>query len=191
MFQRDFGRSIYLCPIQERRRKLLAIDWVKDATVSRFWPNRIVVRVTERSPVAFVQRSGAGGMLMYGLIDEEGVLMDPQRTSKLPLPVIVGIPPEDTEPMRRERVKRFLRLQAELASYMSNVSEVDVSDVDNLRIVQEFGDRAITLMLGNQKFKERLQTFLDNREEIRQKMPQATVLDLRLKGRITAIGGSE
>src|SRR5688572_3703528 len=106
-FQRDFGRSIYLCPIQERRRKLLAIDWVKDATVSRFWPNRIVVRVTERSPVAFVQRSGAGGMLMYGLIDDEGVLMDPQRTSKLPLPVIVGIPPEDTEATRRERVKRF------------------------------------------------------------------------------------
>ena len=69
-----------------------------------------------------------------GLIDDEGVLLDPQRASKLPLPVLVGIPPEDTESMRRERVKRFLRLQAELGSYMSNISEVDVSDLDNLRV---------------------------------------------------------
>jgi cell division protein FtsQ len=190
MFLRDFGRSVYLCPIQERRRKLLAIDWIKDATVSRLWPNRIVVRVTERSPVAFVQTPAADGSLMYGLIDEEGVLLDPQRSSKLKLPVIVGIPARDTETMRRDRVKRFLRLQSELGPYMAKVSEVDISDIDNLRIVQQFDNRAITLMLGNQKFKERLDTFLANREEIRQRMPGATILDLRLKGRITAIGGS-
>ena len=191
VFLRDFGRSIYLCPIQERRRKLLAIDWIKDATVSRFWPDRIVVRVVERSPVAFVQRPVADGSLMFGLIDEDGVLLDPQRASKLPLPVIVGIPGRDTEAMRRDRVKRFLRLQSEIGSYMEKVSEVDVSDVDNLRIVQQFDDRAITLMLGNQKFRERLETFFAHREEIRQRMPRATILDLRLKGRITAVGGSQ
>src|SRR3954462_10499536 len=33
IFARDFGRSIYLCPIAERRSMLLGIDWVKDATV--------------------------------------------------------------------------------------------------------------------------------------------------------------
>src|SRR5688572_23972057 len=27
VFLKDFGRSIYLCPIAERRRKLLAVDW--------------------------------------------------------------------------------------------------------------------------------------------------------------------
>ena len=127
---------------------------------------------------------------MYGLIDEEGVLLDPQRAAKLPLPVVAGIPARDTEAMRRDRVKRVLRLQTELGDYMANVSEVDVSDVDNLRIVQQFDDRAITLMLGNQKFRERMETFLANREDIRQNMPRATILDLRLKGRITAIGGS-
>jgi cell division protein FtsQ len=188
-FTRDFGRSIYLCPIQERRRKLLAIDWIKDATVSRFWPNRLVVRVAERSPVAFVQ-TGAGGSQRYALIDEEGVLLTPERAAKLPLPVLIGIPARDTEPMRRDRVRRFLRLQNDLGDHMAKVSEVDVADIDNLRIIQQFDNRAITLMLGNQKFKERLDAFLANQDEIRQRMPGATILDLRLKGRITAIGGS-
>jgi cell division protein FtsQ len=188
VFSRDFGRSIYLCRIKERRRKLLAVDWVKDASVSRVWPNRIVVKVTERTPVAFVQRPAADGTLISGLIDEEGVLLDPQRASKLPLPVIVGIPANDTPATRRDRIRRFMRLQTELGTHMAKVSEIDVSDLDNLRIVQQFDNRAITLMLGNQKYKERLETFLNNVEEIRQRMPGATVLDLRLKGRITALG---
>ena len=191
VFSHDFGRSIYLCRIEERRRKLLAIDWVKDASVSRVWPNRIIVKITERTPVAFVQRSASDGTQSYGLIDEDGVLLAPQRASKLPLPVIVGIPAKDTAATRRERVKRFLRLQSDIGSYMSKISEVDVSDIDNLRVIQQFDNRAITLMLGNQKYKERFETFLNNVEEIRQRMPGATILDLRLKGRITALGGAQ
>ena len=38
VFARDFGRSIYLLPLRERRLKLLGIDWVKEASISRFWP---------------------------------------------------------------------------------------------------------------------------------------------------------
>jgi cell division protein FtsQ len=191
VFLRDFGRSIYLCPIKERRRKLLAIDWVKDAAVSRIWPNKIVVKVTERAPVAFAQRQARDGTQMYALIDGDGVLLDPQRVGKLPLPVLVGIPANDTEALRRDRVRRFLRMRSEIGTQMAKISEIDVSDLDNIRVVMQFDRRAVTLMLGNQKYKERLDTFLNNMVEIRQRMPGATILDLRLKGRITAIGGTE
>jgi cell division protein FtsQ len=190
VFSRDFGRSIYLCPIAERRRKLLAIDWIKDASVSRLWPNRIVIRVTERVPIAFVQTPAADGAMMYALIDEEGVMLDPQRSSELPLPVLAGIPASDTETMRRERVKRFLRLQSEIGPDMQKISEIDVADLDNLRVVVQFENRALVLMLGNRKFRERFDTFLNSIDEIRQRMPGATVLDARLKGRITAIGST-
>ena len=36
--------------LAERRRHLLAVDWVSTASVTRVWPNRIVVIVTERTP---------------------------------------------------------------------------------------------------------------------------------------------
>src|SRR4051812_23079636 len=34
VFAADFGRSLYLVPIQSRRQSLLAIDWVEEAAVS-------------------------------------------------------------------------------------------------------------------------------------------------------------
>ena len=54
VFAADFDRSIFSVPLAERRRRLLAIDWVEDASVSRVWPDRLVIRIRERRPVAFV-----------------------------------------------------------------------------------------------------------------------------------------
>ena len=70
VFQDDLGKSVYLLPLNDRRKGLRKVDWVRDATVARLWPNRLMVRVWERTPVAFVPMIGAG----YGLIDAEGVL---------------------------------------------------------------------------------------------------------------------
>lgn len=190
LFLRDFGRSIYLCPIAERRRRILGIDWVQEASVSRIWPNRIVVRIRERKPVAFVQLSSRGGSMSYELVDADGVLLDPRRTSRLALPVLAGIRASENEPGRKQRVARFLRLQAELGESMANISEIDVSDIENLKVVQASHGRAITLMLGNRDYLQRYQGFVRNYDEIYKRLPGATVLDLRLKDRIT-VAGSE
>jgi cell division protein FtsQ len=60
VFENDFGANIFQIPIDERRRKLLAVDWVERASVSRVWPNRLVVRIWERQQVAFVNLTPAG-----------------------------------------------------------------------------------------------------------------------------------
>src|SRR5271165_5725988 len=43
VFAQDFGASVFKMPMAERRRRLLAIDWVNTASISRVWPDRIVV----------------------------------------------------------------------------------------------------------------------------------------------------
>ncbi|MBC8166031.1 MAG: FtsQ-type POTRA domain-containing protein [Bryobacteraceae bacterium] len=191
VFLRDFGRSTYLCPIAERRRRLLGIDWVQDATVSRIWPNRIEVRIKERIPVAFAQLQGEDDSLIYAMVDAEGVLLDPKRISKIALPVLAGMPRDEKESLRKNRVKRFLRLQSELGANMDRVDEIDVSDADNLKILQVVDGRALTLMLGSQQFMQRFRNFTDNYPEIRKRLPNATVLDLRLKDRITVVAGAD
>src|SRR5256885_6036322 len=50
VFAPDFGVSVFHMPLAERRRHLLAIDWVSEASISRVWPHHIVVTVTERRP---------------------------------------------------------------------------------------------------------------------------------------------
>ena len=72
-FAEDMGRSVYLLPMADRRTSLRSVDWVKDAAVARAWPNQILVRITERKPVAFLLQPGANPNSSASfLIDEEG-----------------------------------------------------------------------------------------------------------------------
>ena len=86
---------------EERRRRLLAVDWVEDASVSRVWPDRLVVRIHERNPVAFV--SFRSGPL---LIDANGVLLEqPAQAGGLgqfSFPVFCGVREEESEADREQ-----------------------------------------------------------------------------------------
>ena len=181
-FADDMGRSVYMVPLDGRRATLRTVDWVKDATVMRLWPNRVLVRVAERKPVAFVILSGS----RYGLIDEDGVILPP-ATDRFHLPVLKGVSARDPLADRRDRVQRMLRLLRALGSNADKVAEVDVNDRDDLRVTQPYDNRMVTLLLGDQNFAVRYQNFLNHYAEIREKMPNATSLDLRLEDRITVV----
>jgi cell division protein FtsQ len=187
VFARDIGRSVYLCPLSQRRLQLLGIDWVDEATVLRIWPDRIVVTIRERQPVAFVDTVDRDGRRRFALVDREGVLLDPRRPVRLKLPVLTGFRPHDTPEMRRDRVERLARLQQEVGRALDKVSEVDVRDVENIKVTQPYEGRAVVLLLGNRDFAARLRKFYDNYPEIRKRSPHATILDLRLEGSITTV----
>src|ERR1700760_2211190 len=131
VFANDFEHSIFSVPLAERRRRLLAIDWVEDATVSRLWPDRLMVHIRERRPVAFVYfRSGVL------LIDAYGVLLDIPGPKGAPIqfafPVLSGVREDETEEQRRERVRCLLRMQDELGPLSKDISELNASDPENL-----------------------------------------------------------
>jgi len=182
VFAEDMGRSVYLLPLADRRATLQTVDWVKDASVARFWPNRVVVRVTERRPVAFLTL----GPSRFGLIDGDGVIL-PQSPGRFHLPVLTGVHPRDPLPERRARVQRMLRLLHDLGGMADKVSEIDVSDSDNLKVTQPYEGRMVTLLLGDQDLGARYQNFVSHYGEIKQKLPGATTLDLRLEDRITVV----
>jgi cell division protein FtsQ len=180
VFAADFDHSIFSVPLAERRRRLLAVDWIEDASVSRVWPDRLVVRVTERRPIAFVFfRSGVL------LIDAHGVLLEPPAQAQFAFPVLSGIQEEETDDARRQHVRTFLRLTEELGYLAKDVSEVEVGDPDNIRIVAQVDERAVTLMLGDTNFARRYQNFLNHYQEIRKRSPEVKAFDLRLDDQIT------
>jgi len=181
VFAPDFDHSIFSTSLAERRRKLLAIDWVEDASISRIWPDRLIVRVRERQPVAFV--SLRAGVL---LIDRTGVLLDPPAQAVFTFPVLSGIGEGDSAQVRRERVRTFLDFQADMSYQAKDVSEVDATDPDNVRIVAQVGNRALELLMGDRNFGRRYQNFLTHYPEIQKRSPEGKVFDLRLDDRITA-----
>lgn len=181
VFAADFGRSVFALPLEERRRRLLGIDWVEDASVSRIWPDRLAVRLHERRPVAFVlYRSG------WLLVDSQGVLLEPPPRAQFTFPVLSGVREDETEAQRREGVGMLLKVAEDLGDQARNLSEVNVSDFSNIRIVTQVENRTLEFILGDGSFGHRYQNFLSHYGEIKRRSPEVKTFDLRLEDRITA-----
>jgi cell division protein FtsQ len=190
VFAEDFGRSLYLAPIQKRRQQLLEIDWVENATVSKIWPKTIKVHVTERVPVAFVhlRPNARDGISRFALIDRDGIVLRPRVAAKFTLPVITGVREEESLTNRRARVRRVLGMLKEVGPLAGQISEINVADPNDLIVEEHAGNNVVTLMLGDENYSDRLQNFLANYAEIRAKRPDSTTIDLRVDGVITAVG---
>jgi cell division septal protein FtsQ len=186
IFDDDEGASVYLIPLAERRDAVREVPWVRQASVARLWPNRVIVRVQERTPVAFVRLNASGSGSRFGMIDGEGVILPP-ATDRFKLPVLAGVRSSDPVVKRREGVQRMLRLTADLGDATADISEVDVSDGDNLKITQPYDGRSLTLLLGDRNFAARYGNFKSHYAQIQQRLPGAAVLDLRLEDRITVV----
>jgi cell division protein FtsQ len=182
VFAPDYGRSIFRVPIAERRRRLLAIDWIEDATVSRVWPNRLLVRIRERKPVAFVNVPRQA----FLLIDSEGVLLSPPPRANFEFPILNGVWIEQSESDRKERVEAALRMLDDLGPAAKDVSEINAASPDDLRVMTEVQGKNVELWLGDGNFGSRYRNFSDHFADIRAGSPRATVFDLRIDDRITA-----
>src|SRR5712664_3152818 len=133
----DIGRNVFRIPLDDRKRQLEEIPWVRSATVMRLLPDKLRVQISERSPVAFV-RIGS----KVNLIDAGGVVMDmPRGQSKYSFPVITGMADSDPLSTRAARMKIFASLTKDLDSsggnYSKDLSEVELSDPEDVKITVE------------------------------------------------------
>lgn len=194
VFAEDAGKSLYLLPAAERRERLLAVDWVRDASVARLFPNRLEVRIAERQPAAFVrlEPAQAGALFHTALIDSEGVILEIPTGAHYDLPVLTGIRQDQDAAARALRVRRMMGLFDQIDEIGERISEVDVENPNNLKVTVNAGGQIVQAWLGRERFLPRLRRFLQYFPEARRRYPAATTFDLRLDDRITVIdGGSE
>src|SRR6185312_14159280 len=184
----DIGRNVFFVPLEERQRQLERIPWVESATVMRLLPNRISVDIHERTPVAFVQIGSR-----ISLIDGSGVVMGmpANRQTKYSFPVVHGI--SDTEPLssRAAAMQIYNRMAGELdsagndgARYTRQLSEVDLSDPEDVKVMANEGSGALLIHLGSSNFLDRYKLYLAHITEWRQQFQQLQSVDLRYDGQI-------
>lgn len=187
VFVKDFGGSIFSIPLDQRRRSLLAVDWVASAAVSRIWPNRIVVTVTERVPVAFARLPIAGSTRHFlALVDKEGALMALPSRSRFHLPVLAGLSESQSDAERKMRVDAMEHLLADLGSRAQDVAEVNAASIEEMRVIAQVEGRGVELWLGDQHYLSRFQNFLTHYTEIAKTSGESSVFDLRIDDRILA-----
>jgi len=182
VFGEDIGRNIFFVPLAERRRQLEQIPWIQRATVMRFLPNQIRVDVVERQPVAFVRQGQ-----QIGLVDANGVLLDMSPTAmarhRYSFPVITGIDARDTLAARKARMAVYERLIGELDSggrhFSEQISEIDLTDPEDARVLMPEPGRDILAHFGQDKFLERYQRYKAHIADWRQQYANLAAVDLR------------
>lgn len=143
--------------------RLEHMPWIRTAVVSRVLPDGIRVRVTERVPQAVV-RTASG---RFRWIDDDAVLLGEMLpTDQIPAFFMRGLNEEDPEGARkenRERVAKFAELQRawDAAGLSERVSEVNLTDLRDIRAQLAGENSQIEVRLGSQDHGKRLQDALE------------------------------
>jgi len=182
-FAGDVGRTVFAVPLGERRLSLEEIPWVEAATVQRLLPNRLRVYLRERTPVAFLRQGHS-----LWLVDRTGVVLAPPEGVSYSFPVLSGLAETLTVEERRAPVELFLEFTADLdqngKAYSAQISELDLSDTDNLRASVADGDGAVYLLFGRGRYQEKFETYLEHRRLWQASGESVRAVDLRYRGQI-------
>jgi len=176
----DIGRNIFFIPLSQRKAQLEQIPWVESASIMRFAPNRLRVEIRERTPVAFA-RIGP----RIELIDAGGALMDlpPAAKKKYSFPVILGMNSGEPLSTRAPRMKQYNELARELdsdgAHYSQDLSEVDLSDPEDVKAVVADPNGEVLVHLGTSDFLSRFKIYVTHVRSWRQQFDKLESVDLR------------
>src|SRR6201987_1688611 len=179
----DIGRNIFFIPLTQQKAQLEQIPWVESASVMRFVPNRLRVEIHERTPVAFAR---VGPRIF--LIDAGGTLMELPQKHKYSFPVILGMNPGEPLSTRIPRMRAYNELVQQLdsggARYSQDLSEVDLSDLENLkvRVNDPQGDGFVAL--GASDFLKRYRTYISHVQEWRQQFQKLESVNLRYDNQV-------
>jgi cell division septal protein FtsQ len=179
------GQHVLEVDLDAWRRRVLGSAWVERAALRRLLPATVEVYVEERRPIA-VGRLGSDLYLVDALgrvIDEYG-----PNYAEFDLPIVDGLgsSPPAGEPMVDEQraalahdVIESLRTQPEL---FRRVSQIDVTNARDAVVVLQ--DDTALLHLGDDRFVDRLQSYVDLAPALREQVPEMEYADLRFENRV-------
>ena len=176
----DIGRNIFFIPLAERKKQLEQIPWVESASVMRFVPNRLRVEVHERTPVAFAR---VGAKIL--LVDATGTLMElpVAGKKKYSFPVILGTNPGEPLSTRAARMKIYCDVMRQLdssgAHYSQDLSEVDLSAPDDVKVLVGDPQGEVLVHLGSSDYLDRYKIYVTHVQQWRQQFVKLESVDLR------------
>src|SRR5216684_2673683 len=179
----DIGRNIFFIPLAQQKTQLEQIPWVESASVMRFVPNRLKVEIHERTPVAFARV----GPRMF-LIDAGGTLMELSPKHKYSFPVILGMNPGEPLSTRAPRMKSYAGLVRELdsggAHYSQDLSEVDLTDLEDLKVRVNDPAGDVLVHLGSSDFLHRFKIYVSHAQAWRQQFQKLESVNLRYDNQV-------
>ncbi len=146
-------QNILTVNLKTMARKIQGNVWIKDVSIKRDLPNKLIIEVRERKPIALLKKDDA-----FYYIERDGVVFTKlgkdQRTD---LPILTGFCRQGED--NRDRIRKSIDLLEYLSGYeeipgLKNVSEIYDDRVFGLSLFTESG---MCLLLGFDDFEKKLQ----------------------------------
>lgn len=177
------GSNIFSSSLNQREKQVESIPWVRSATVVRSYPHRLVVYVSERVPVAFVD---VGSRIK--MVDRQGVLLDSPEKGHFDFPIVKGLDFQESPADRAARLNLYQKFMQETSHKMANygwvVSEVDLSDESNLKALLVQGGQTLLVYFGNTGFLARFENLMTVLPRLRKTNARIDSVDLRFRNQV-------
>src|SRR5512135_1969624 len=178
----DGSGILWSVPAKEVARRLSVHPWVRSVSVRKSFPDRLVVRIQERTPVAMVNLDA----LHY--LDEEGrpfkrlTADDPKN-----LAIVTGCSREELlrkDPVTVRNLQKTLDLLrgVEAGSLRQNVSEIHFDAQDGYTVVTR--DTGLQLKVGTIDAKEAIRRIETAMPRISGMTRSSGIADLKTEGRV-------
>jgi cell division septal protein FtsQ len=192
IIHRDFSSNLLHIDLRLLRKRLEEETWIRQVEIRRVLPSLLAVYVHERVPSVILEMHGE---LMVA--DSDGRMLDryDPKFGKLDVPVFRGVMGEDMEGYRlnqeenaariRNAVTMLSEIESELPQDVQKISEVDISDRNNVKIML-VNDTA-EVYLGGKDYLKRFRTLMDymgKYQELKSKNNDIASIDLRFDGQI-------
>ncbi len=178
----DGSGILWAVPTREVARRLSGHPWVRTVSVRKAFPDRLVVRIQERTPVAMVNLD----VLHY--LDEEGrpfkrlTAYDPKNFA-----IITGFSREELlrkDPVTVRDLRKTLDLLkgVEAGALRQNVSEIHFDAQDGYTVVTR--DNGLQLKVGTMDVKEAVRRIEAALPRISGTTRSSGIADLKTEGRV-------
>ncbi len=190
--RREFSGHLLRIGLRDVRDRIERETWVRHADVRRVLPSALEIHISERTPAVIFELNGE---LMVA--DHDAVLLDRYSPGygKLDVPVIRGLTENDLSPSQAlagengARLKLGIKLLEELEAgspaLARNISEVDLSDLTNAKVL--LVDDTVEIFLGDRDFLKRFGIFMANLpqyRELKSQYHEIASVDMRYEGQI-------
>jgi cell division protein FtsQ len=178
------GSNMLTVDLDGWRRRLMDSPWVADAEIRRGFPGTLAVRVLERQPLGIARINDS----LY-LVDQRATVIDEfgPNYAELDLPVIDGLAASAKGGLMVDEPRAALaaRLLADLQrrpDLARRVSQIDVADVHDAVVILKSDSTLVRI--GDERFAERIQTYVDLAPALRERVPEIDYVDLRFDERV-------
>ncbi|MFH1009148.1 MAG: FtsQ-type POTRA domain-containing protein [Candidatus Latescibacterota bacterium] len=186
LMQAEVGQNVFSVDLAAEAERIQKDPMVETVRLSRNLPDRILVSITEREPVAFLVRER-----LYG-VDALGVLLPPFPPDRMPdLPIFTAIGSDTTRPggvIRSSRLQEGIRFINEMRKrdpdLIEVISEIHLGDREGLVLCLIDGGMKVKWGWGD--FERKIGPLRAALSQIPSKNRPPRLLDVRFEGQVVA-----